>query len=52
MVMGVPWSLVSRLESQVIQVQFPVLTGAVLESALAKALPLQNCFAAFELLLA
>lgn len=32
--------------------QFSALAGAVLESALAKALLLQNCFAAFELLLA
>lgn len=33
-----------------IRVRFPALTGAVLESALAKALLLQNGFAAFELL--
>lgn len=46
-----PWSYyrhkhtqspVNRLQSQAIQVQFPAITGAVLESALAKALLLQN----------
>lgn len=39
-------------ESRAIRVWFPALTGAVLESALAKALLLQNGFAAFEHLLA
>lgn len=35
-----------------IRVRFPALTAAVVETALAKALLLQNGFAAFELLLA
>lgn len=56
-----PWSYygrrytqspVNRLESQAIQLQFPAITGAGLESALSKALLPQNCVVAFELLLA